>query len=112
MATMLLTFGFAQAQCGDMVFKIKDGELRKYNLNGSYQGDITSDVIDYDNNNNIIVAVKSNWDVRKYNCNGSYQGDITSDAKKVKIQGGIIIVTKNNVDMRKYNFNGSYQGDI
>ena len=76
MATMLLTFGFAQAQCGDMVFKIKDGELRKYNLNGSYQGDITSDAKKVKIQGDITIVTKNNGDMRKYNFSGSYQGDI------------------------------------
>jgi hypothetical protein len=112
MATMLLSFGFAHAQCGDMVFKINNGELKKYTTGGAYQGTITRDVIDSDNNNDNVVVVHSNGDVKKYTCGGAYQGSITRDAKKVKINGDIIIVTHNNGDMKKYSFGGAYQGSI
>jgi len=111
-ATMLLTFGFAQAQCNDIVFKINNGRLEKYSTSGSYKGSITSDVIEYDCNSEMVVVVKSNGRLEKYSYSGSYKGSITSDVRRVRIQGDIVIVTKNNGRTEKYSFSGSYKGSI
>lgn len=112
----LLSFVFismmASAQCNDIVFKINNGKLEKYSTSGSYKGSVTSDVIEYDCNNEMVVVVKSNGKVEKYSYSGSYQGSITSDARRVRIQGDIVLVTKNNGKTEKYSFSGSYKGSI
>ena len=112
MATMLLMFGAANAQCNGVIFKITNGKLEKYDNNGNYKGSITSDVIDSDCNNELVIVVKTNGKVEKYDFNGNYKGSITSDARKARVSGDIIIVTKENAKVEKYDFNGNYKGSI
>ena len=76
MATMLLMFGAANAQCNGVIFKITNGKLEKHAIDGGYRGLITSDVIDSDCNNNFVIVVKTNGKVEKYNFDGGYRGTI------------------------------------
>ena len=112
MATMLLTFGAVNAQCNGVIFKITNGKLEKYDNNGNYRGSITSDAVDSDCNNDLVIVVKSNGKVEKYDFNGNYRGSITSDARKARVNGDMIIVTKENGKVEKYDFNGNHRGSI
>lgn len=109
---MLLIFGAVNAQCNGIVFKIKNGKLEKYDINGNYKGSITSDAVDSDCNNELVLVVKLNGKVEKYDFNGNYKGSITNDARKARVNGDIIIVTKENGRVEKFDFNGNYKGSI
>lgn len=102
-----------KAQCSDLLFKINsNGKLEKYSKSNSYQGTVTTQVIDYDCSGKVVVVVKNTGKVEKYSISGSYQGLITSDGVKVKVSGDIILVTKKNGKVEKYTFSGSYKGSI
>ena len=113
LAASLLFLSFhAYSQCNGVIFKNTNGKLEKYTNSGSYQGSVTSEVSEFDCNNELVVVVKNNGRVEKYSFTGSYQGSITDEAIKVRINGNQLIITKKNGRMEKYSFSGSYQGSI
>jgi len=107
---VLASFSFGQTKEKDIVLKLNNGNLEQYG-NVGYKGSITSNVIDFDYNDNIIVVIKSNGSVQKFNWNAEYKGTITSDARKVKISGDMFIITKSEVT-EKWSFDGTYKGTL
>ena len=111
-ATLSLFTFYTHAQCNGVIFKTTNGRLEKYTSSGSYQGSVTTEVTDFDCNNEMVVVVKNNGRVEKYSFGGSYQGSVTDDATKVRVNGNTLIITKKNGRVEKYSFSGSYQGSI
>ena len=111
-AAILLGFEVANAQCNGLIFKITNGKLQSFSESGNWNSSITTDVIDFDCNKDLIVLVKSNGKVEKWGYDGNWKGYITSDANKARISGDFIIITKTNGKVEKWGFDGNWKGTL
>ena len=111
MALFLLIFNVANAQCNGYVFKITNGILERYTIEGNYRGSVVRDVMDVDCNKDYIIVLKLDGKVEKYTIEGNYRGAVSSGkAKKVRVAGEMIFITKEDDKVEKYDFNGNYRG--
>jgi len=109
-ATMLLTFGAANAQnkCNGYILIVKNGTIEKYDASGvNKQSSMMSNIMDFDCNENEIAVVKTDGTVAFYDHGGNIKFSCGRGAKKIRyLDSSIYVVTKDDGSMRKYEIGG------
>ena len=113
MATMLLAFGAANAQIGEI--KIDGSTAYIYNDQGSYSGSSISvgggrEIVGY---NSRYAVVKDGSTAYIYDSKGSYSGSSISlgGGRTIKNVTGSNILVKDGSTVYYYDFKGSYTGN-